>query len=62
LLKARSRADVLEVRIKTDKLAIPYAYNAFSPGAGFCGGFSLREDAHHSARRETNGRGTLLMD
>jgi acetamidase/formamidase len=27
--------DVLEVRIKTMKLAIPYAYNAFSPGRGY---------------------------
>ncbi len=27
--------DVLEVRIKLVKLAIPYAYNAFSPGRGF---------------------------
>ncbi|MEK6302214.1 MAG: acetamidase/formamidase family protein [Acidobacteriota bacterium] len=27
--------DVLEVRIKWVKLAIPYAYNAFSPGRGF---------------------------
>jgi acetamidase/formamidase len=27
--------DVLEVRIKAIKLAIPYAYNAFSPGRGF---------------------------
>ena len=27
--------DVLEVRIKTIKLAIAYAYNAFSPGRGF---------------------------
>ncbi len=27
--------DVLEVRIKTIRLAIPYAYNAFSPGPGF---------------------------
>src|ERR1700738_3829074 len=27
--------DVLEIRIKTIKLAIPYAYNAFSPGRGF---------------------------
>ena len=27
--------DVLEVRIKSMKLAIPYAYNAFSPGRGF---------------------------
>src|SRR5258707_10147367 len=27
--------DVLEVRIKSIKLAIPYAYNAFSPGRGF---------------------------
>jgi acetamidase/formamidase len=27
--------DVLEVRIKTIKLAIPYAYNAFAPGRGF---------------------------
>jgi acetamidase/formamidase len=27
--------DVLEVRVKTIKLAIPYAYNAFSPGRGF---------------------------
>lgn len=27
--------DVLEVRIKSVKLAIPYAYNAFSPGRGF---------------------------
>jgi acetamidase/formamidase len=27
--------DVLEVRIKAIKLAIPYAYNAFGPGRGF---------------------------
>jgi len=27
--------DVLEVRIKEIKLAVPYAYNAFSPGRGF---------------------------
>ena len=27
--------DVLEVRIRTIKLAIPYAYNAFSPGRGY---------------------------
>ena len=27
--------DVLEVRIQSIKLAIPYAYNAFSPGRGF---------------------------
>lgn len=27
--------DVLEVRIKDIKLAIPYAYNAFSPGRGY---------------------------
>src|SRR5262249_39294217 len=27
--------DVLEVRIKAIKLAVPYAYNAFSPGRGF---------------------------
>jgi acetamidase/formamidase len=27
--------DVLEVRIKQIKLAIPYAYNAFSPGRGY---------------------------
>lgn len=27
--------DVLEVRIKAIKLAIPYAYNAFAPGRGF---------------------------
>jgi len=27
--------DVLEVRIKTIKLAIPYAYNSFGPGSGF---------------------------
>src|ERR1041385_488492 len=27
--------DVLEVRIKQIRLAIPYAYNAFSPGRGF---------------------------
>ena len=27
--------DVLEVRIKEIKLAIPYAYNAFRPGAGY---------------------------
>jgi acetamidase/formamidase len=27
--------DVLEIRIKTVRLAIPYAYNAFSPGRGF---------------------------
>jgi acetamidase/formamidase len=28
-------ADVLEVRIQTIRLAIPYAYNAFGPGRGF---------------------------
>jgi acetamidase/formamidase len=27
--------DVLEVRIKAIRLAVPYAYNAFSPGRGF---------------------------
>lgn len=27
--------DVLEIRIKSMKLAIPYAYNAFSPGRGY---------------------------
>ncbi|HXB54605.1 MAG TPA: acetamidase/formamidase family protein [Vicinamibacteria bacterium] len=27
--------DVLEVRIKTVRLALPYAYNAFAPGRGF---------------------------
>ena len=27
--------DVLEIRIKDIKLAIPYAYNAFSPGRGY---------------------------
>src|SRR5207249_1480245 len=27
--------DVLEVRIKTIKLALPYAYNGFRPGSGF---------------------------
>jgi acetamidase/formamidase len=27
--------DVLEVRIRTIRLAIPYAYNAFAPGRGF---------------------------
>src|SRR5437764_9097632 len=27
--------DVLEIRIKDIKLAIPYAYNAFGPGRGF---------------------------
>src|SRR5262245_59394665 len=27
--------DVLEVRIKSIKLAIPYAYNGFRPGSGF---------------------------
>jgi acetamidase/formamidase len=27
--------DVLEIRIKTVRLALPYAYNAFSPGRGF---------------------------
>src|SRR5450432_3050461 len=27
--------DVLEIRIKAIKLAIPYAYNAFGPGRGF---------------------------
>jgi acetamidase/formamidase len=27
--------DTLEVRIEAIRLAIPYAYNAFSPGRGF---------------------------
>ena len=35
--------DVLEVRIQSIKLAIPYAYTAFRPGAGF-----LPEDFAHS--------------
>lgn len=35
--------DVLEVRIQSIKLAIPYAYNAFSPGRGF-----LPEDFPHA--------------
>src|SRR5499427_10101078 len=35
--------DVLEVRIKAIKLAIPYAYTAFRPGAGF-----LTDDFTHS--------------
>src|SRR5499427_6623671 len=35
--------DVLEVRIKSIKLALPYAYTAFRPGAGF-----LTDDFTHS--------------
>jgi acetamidase/formamidase len=38
--------DVLEVRIKSIKLAIPYAYNAFSPGRGF-----LPEDFLYARKR-----------
>src|SRR3981081_3984928 len=38
--------DVLEVRIKSIKLAIPYAYNAFSPGRGF-----LPEDVPYARMR-----------
>jgi len=34
-IEGAEAGDVLEVRIKTIKLAIPYAYNAFSPGRGF---------------------------
>jgi acetamidase/formamidase len=34
-IEGAEAGDVLEVRVKTIKLAIPYAYNAFSPGRGF---------------------------
>ena len=34
-IEGAESGDVLEVRIKQIKLAIPYAYNAFSPGRGF---------------------------
>src|SRR2546426_563412 len=34
-IEGAEAGDVLEVRIKSIKLAIPYAYNAFSPGRGF---------------------------
>ena len=34
-VEGAAAGDVLEVRIKEIKLAIPYAYNAFGPGRGF---------------------------
>jgi acetamidase/formamidase len=34
-IEGAEAGDVLEVRIRNIKLAIPYAYNAFSPGRGF---------------------------
>src|SRR5258706_15969853 len=34
-IEGAETGDVLEVRIKSISLAIPYAYNAFSPGRGF---------------------------
>ena len=34
-VEGASPGDVLEVRIKEIKLAIPYAYNAFGPGRGY---------------------------
>jgi acetamidase/formamidase len=34
-VESAEAGDVLEVRIRSIKLAIPYAYNAFSPGRGF---------------------------
>jgi acetamidase/formamidase len=34
-IEGAESGDVLEVRIKDIKLAIPYAYNAFGPGRGF---------------------------
>lgn len=34
-IESAEPGDVLEVRIKNIKLAIPYAYNAFGPGRGF---------------------------
>ncbi|HLG16935.1 MAG TPA: acetamidase/formamidase family protein [Blastocatellia bacterium] len=34
-IEGAAPGDVLEVRIKSIKLAIPYAYTAFRPGAGF---------------------------
>jgi acetamidase/formamidase len=35
LVEGAEPGDVLEVRIKAIRLAIPYAYNAFGPGRGF---------------------------
>ena len=40
-IEGAAPGDVLEVRVQSIKLAIPYAYNAFSPGRGF-----LPEDFH----------------
>ncbi len=34
-VEGAERGDALEVRIKSIKLALPYAYNGFSPGRGF---------------------------
>jgi acetamidase/formamidase len=34
-IEGAAPGDVLEVRIKSIKLAVPYAYTAFRPGAGF---------------------------
>ena len=42
-IEGAEAGDVLEVRIQSIKLAIPYAYTAFRPGAGF-----LTEDFAHS--------------
>ncbi len=42
-IEGAEAGDVLEVRIQSIKLAIPYAYTAFRPGAGF-----LPEDFAHS--------------
>ncbi len=45
-IEGAESGDVLEVRIKSIKLAIPYAYNAFSPGRG-----SLPEDFPYARMR-----------
>src|SRR5262249_59111813 len=42
-IEGAEAGDVLEVRIQSIKLAIPYAYTAFRPGSGF-----LPEDFAHS--------------
>jgi len=48
--------DVLEVRIQDVQLAVPYAYNAFTPGHGAAQRFSLRPAAHRAAGFEAQGR------
>ena len=55
--------DVLEVRIKSIRLAISVRLQRVQSGAWISAGrFSLREDTHHSARRSADGGALCRRD